>query len=153
MLASANLLIFQLFNFLIVRVFQKIEHIGIAVKDLESANRMFGALSEIGLLKIEKVESEGVMTSFFKVGETKIEFLQSLDPDSAISKFIEKNGEGLHHIAFEVDDIESEMERLKETGFEMINSQKKEGADNKYICFVHPRSTNRVLTELCQDKA
>ena len=114
---------------------------------------MFGALSEIGLLKIEKVESEGIMTSFFQVGGTKIEFLQSLDPDSAISNFIEKNGEGLHHIAFEVDDIESEMERLKEAGFEMINSQKKEGADNKFICFVHPRSTNRVLTELCQDKS
>ncbi len=114
---------------------------------------MFGALSEIGLLKIEKVESEGVMTSFFKVGDTKIEFLQSLDPDNAISKFIEKNGEGLHHIAFEVEDIDNEIIRLKELGFEMINTQKKEGADNKYICFVHPRSTNRVLTELCQDKA
>ncbi len=134
-------------------MFSKIDHIGIAVKDLESANKMFGALSEIGLLKIEKVESEGVMTSFFQVGDTKIEFLQSLDPNSAISKFIEKNGEGLHHIAFEVDDIDSEMNRLKEAGFDLINAAKKEGADNKYICFVHPRSTNRVLTELCQDKA
>jgi len=134
-------------------LFSKVDHIGIAVKDLESANKMFGTLSEIGLLKIEKVESEGVLTSFFKVGETKIEFLQSTDENSTIAKFIEKNGEGLHHIAFEVEDIDAEIKRLSESGFELIKAEKKEGADNKYICFVHPRSTNRVLTELCQDKA
>ena len=133
-------------------MFTKIDHIGIAVKDLESANKMFASLSEIGLLKIEKVESEGVLTSFFKVGGTKIEFLQATDSHSPIAKFIEKNGEGLHHIAFEVDNIDAEIKRLSEAGFEMIKAEKKEGADNKYICFVHPRSTNRVLTELCQDK-
>jgi methylmalonyl-CoA/ethylmalonyl-CoA epimerase len=133
-------------------MFNKIEHIGIAVKDLESANRMFAALSEIGLLKIEKVESEGVSVSFFKVGETKIEFLQSTDPEGPIAKFIEKNGEGIHHIAFEVGNIDTEIKRLTEAGFEMIKAEKKEGADNKFICFVHPRSTNRVLTELCQEK-
>ena len=134
-------------------MFTKIEHIGIAVKDLESANSMFGALSQLGLLKMEKVESEGVSVSFFKVGETKIEFLQPSDPSSPIAKFIEKYGEGLHHIAFEVDDIDSEIKRLTESGFEFIKAEKKEGADNKYICFLHPRSTNRVLTELCQDKS
>ena len=134
-------------------MFNKIEHIGIAVKDIDAANKMFAALSEIGLLKIEKVESEGVLTSFFKVGETKIEFLQSTAENGPIAKFIEKNGEGLHHIAFEVDNIDAEMKRLGEAGFELLRTEKKEGADNKYICFLHPRSTNRVLTELCQDKS
>jgi len=133
-------------------MFTKIEHIGIAVKDLQSANNMFGLLSEIGLLKTESVESEGVIVSFFKVGETKIEFLQPTTETSAIAKFIEKNGEGIHHIAFEVEDIDAEISRLQANGFEMIKAEKKEGADNKYICFVHPRSTNRILTELCMDK-
>jgi methylmalonyl-CoA/ethylmalonyl-CoA epimerase len=133
-------------------MFTKIEHIGIAVKDLQAANSMFAALSQIGLLKMESVESEGVIVSFFKVGETKIEFLQSVDENGPIAKFIEKNGEGIHHIAFEVEDIDSEMKRLTDSGFELLRTEKKEGADNKYICFLHPRSTNRVLTELCQDK-
>jgi methylmalonyl-CoA/ethylmalonyl-CoA epimerase len=113
---------------------------------------MFQQLAQIGLLKVETVESEGVTTSFFQVGETKIEFLEAKSPDSAIAKFIEKNGEGIHHIAFEVENIESEMERLKAEGFELIHQKPKEGADNKIICFLHPRSTNRVLIELCQEK-
>lgn len=130
----------------------KIEHIGIAVKDLEKANAMFEKLSEVGLLKIEKVESEGVSVSFFKIGETKIEFLQAENEDSPIAKFIEKNGEGIHHIAFGVENITDEMDRLKKAGFEFIHQMPKEGADNKLICFLHPRSTNRVLVELCQEK-
>jgi methylmalonyl-CoA/ethylmalonyl-CoA epimerase len=130
----------------------KIEHIGIAVKDLAKANEMFSKLSEAGLLKLETVESEGVKVSFFKVGDTKIEFLEPSNPESAIAKFIEKNGEGIHHIAFDVQDIEKEMDRLKDSGFEMIHQKAKEGADNKLICFLHPRSTNRVLIELCQEK-
>ena len=133
-------------------MFRKIEHIGIAVKDISAANSMFHQLSEIGLMKMETVESEGVTTSFFQVGDTKIEFLEAKTPESAIAKFIEKNGEGIHHIAFEVENIESEMERLKAEGFELIHQKPKEGADNKIICFLHPRSTNRVLIELCQEK-
>ena len=133
-------------------MFQKIEHIGIAVNDLDSANKMFAELSSAGLLKTEEVESEGVKTSFFQVGETKIEFLQSMRPDSAIAKFIEKNGEGMHHIAFDVKDIYAEIERLKNLGFLLINEKPKDGADNKLIAFLHPKSTNRILIELCQDK-
>jgi methylmalonyl-CoA/ethylmalonyl-CoA epimerase len=132
-------------------MFNKIEHIGIAVKDIKAANKMFGALSDLGLLKMETVESEGVKVSFFQVGETKIEFLESTDPNSAISKFIEKNGEGIHHIAFDVDNAGAEIERLKARGFEMINHEPKKGADNKLIAFLHPRSTHRVLIELCQE--
>ena len=133
-------------------MFRKIEHIGIAVKDLEKANSMFAALAEAGLLKMETVESEGVLVSFFKVGDTKIEFLQPTSEDSAIAKFIEKNGEGIHHMAFDVENIDGEMKRLQEQGFELIHQKAKEGADNKLICFLHPRSTNRVLIELCQEK-
>jgi methylmalonyl-CoA/ethylmalonyl-CoA epimerase len=132
-------------------MFTKIEHIGIAVKDLEATNRMFSALSEIGLLKMEKVESEDVSVSFFKIGDTKIEFLQSTDPQGPIAKFIEKNGEGIHHIAFEVSDIEAEMKRVREAGFELIRTEKKEGADNKYVAFLHPKTTNRVLVEMCEE--
>jgi methylmalonyl-CoA/ethylmalonyl-CoA epimerase len=132
---------------------QKIEHIGIAVKNLDSANAMFGKLAEAGLLKVEQVESEGVKVSFFQVGETKIEFLEATTPESAIAKFIEKNGEGIHHIAFATDNIEKDMNRLKNEGFDFIHTMPKEGADNKIICFLHPRSTNRVLVELCQEKS
>jgi methylmalonyl-CoA/ethylmalonyl-CoA epimerase len=132
-------------------MFRKIEHIGIAVKSIESANKMFAGLAEAGLLKMETVESEGVLVSFFQVGETKIEFLEATTPESAIARHIEKNGEGLHHIAFEVENIDSEMDRLKEAGFTILADKPKEGADNKRICFVHPRDTNRVLVELCQD--
>jgi methylmalonyl-CoA/ethylmalonyl-CoA epimerase len=132
-------------------MFRKIEHIGIAVKNVEAANTMFARLAEAGLLKMEKVESEGVIVSFFQIGETKIEFLEASTQESAITRHIDKNGEGLHHIAFEVENIEAEMERLKGEGFTLLSDKPKEGADSKRICFVHPRDTNRVLIELCQD--
>ena len=131
---------------------KKVEHIGIAVKDLTNANALFEKLFNQSHYKLEEVESEGVSTSFFKVGDTKIELLQAMQPDSPIAKFIEKRGEGIHHIAFEVDDIQSEMERLQAEGFELIHTEAKEGADNKKICFLHPKSTNGVLIELCQEK-
>lgn len=131
---------------------KKIEHIGIAVKSLEQSNDLFKKLFGKEHYKIEKVESEGVNTSFFMLGETKIELLQATNETSAISKFIEKKGEGIHHIAYEVDNIEQEMERLKLEGFELIHTQPKDGADNKKICFLHPKSTNGVLVELCQEK-
>jgi methylmalonyl-CoA/ethylmalonyl-CoA epimerase len=131
---------------------KKIEHIGIAVKDLENSNGLFKKLFGNEHYKIEKVESEGVSTSFFLLGETKIELVASTSNDSSIAKFIEKKGEGIHHIAYAVDDIVSEMERLKKEGFELINQQPKDGADNKLICFLHPKSTNGVLVELCQEK-
>jgi methylmalonyl-CoA/ethylmalonyl-CoA epimerase len=133
-------------------MFKKIEHIGIAVKNLESANSIFSSLSQIGLLKTETVESEGVRTSFFQIGDSKIEFLEATNPDSSIAKYIEKYGEGIHHIAFEVDNVSAELIRLKEQGFELINQVPKDGADNKLIAFLHPKSTNKVLTELCQEK-
>jgi methylmalonyl-CoA/ethylmalonyl-CoA epimerase len=132
-------------------MFRKIEHIGIAVKDLESANNMFGQLADLGLIKMETVESEGVKVSFFQVGESKIEFLQPTSPESPIAKFIEKNGEGIHHIAFDVENVAEELERLQGKGFELIHTKPKEGADNKLIAFVHPRSTHRTLVELCQE--
>lgn len=129
----------------------KIEHIGIAVKDIEASNELFEALFDEPHYKIESVESEGVLTSFFKVGQSKIELLQATNADSPIAKFIEKKGEGMHHIAFEVDDIEAEILRLKGKGFKMIHEVSKLGADNKKIAFLHPKSTNGVLVELCQD--
>src|SRR5207249_872914 len=116
-------------------MFQKIDHIGIAVRNLDSANKMFEELSGAGLLKVEEVVTEGVKTSFFYVGDTKIEFLEPTNQDSPISKFIEKNGEGLHHIAFEVENVGKEIQLLKSKGFEPINEIPKEGADNKMICF------------------
>lgn len=131
---------------------KKIEHIGIAVKNLENSNQLFAKLFGKDHYKVEKVESEGVSTSFFMLGETKIELLEATNPDSAIAKFIEKKGEGIHHIAYDVDDIYAEMERLKKEGFELIHQQPKAGADNKLICFLHPKSTNGVLVELCQEK-
>ena len=131
---------------------KKIEHIGIAVKNLNYANALFGKLFGKDHYKIEAVESEGVSTSFFMLGETKIELLEATHETSAIAKFIEKKGEGIHHIAYEVDNIHEEMERLKNEGFELIHQQPKEGADNKLICFLHPKSTNGVLVELCQEK-
>lgn len=130
----------------------KLEHIGIAVKDLEKSNRLFAALFNQSPYKTEAVESEGVRTSFFKTGESKIELLEATSPDSAIAKFIEKKGEGIHHLAFEVADIDSEIERLKTEGFELIHQTPKDGADNKRIAFLHPKSTNGVLVELCQEK-
>lgn len=131
---------------------KKVEHIGIAVKNLENSNNLFAKLFGKDHYKVEKVESEGVSTSFFMLGETKIELLEATQPDSAIAKFIEKKGEGIHHIAYEVEDIYAEMERLKKEGFELIHQQPKEGADNKLICFLHPKSTNSVLVELCQER-
>jgi len=131
---------------------KKVEHIGIAVKDIKNSNALFAKLFGKEHYKIEAVESEGVSTSFFMLGETKIELVQATNENSAITKFIEKKGEGIHHIAYEVDDIYIEIERLKKEGFEMINAQPKEGADNKLICFLHPKSTNGVLVELCQER-
>jgi methylmalonyl-CoA/ethylmalonyl-CoA epimerase len=131
---------------------KKVEHIGIAVKNLENSNALFTKLFGKEHYKVEKVESEGVSTSFFMLGETKIELLEATNPDSAIAKFIEKKGEGIHHIAYAVDNILEEMERLKKEGFELIHQQPKEGADNKLICFLHPKTTNGILVELCQEK-
>lgn len=133
-------------------MFKKIEHIGIAVKDMQNANALFSKLFGKDHYKIESVESENVSTSFFMLGETKIELVASTNETSAIAKFIEKKGEGIHHIAYEVEDIYKEMERLKAEGFELIQQEPKEGADNKLICFLHPKSTNGVLVELCQEK-
>ena len=130
---------------------KKIEHIGIAVKDLESSNQLFAKLFGKPHYKTETVESEGVSTSFFDVGPNKIELLQALNADSPIAKFIDKKGEGVHHIAFAVDDIESEIERLKSEGFVVLNDIPKKGADNKLVAFLHPKSTNGVLIELCQE--
>ncbi|HNT30749.1 MAG TPA: methylmalonyl-CoA epimerase [bacterium] len=132
---------------------KKIEHIGIAVKDLDTANQLYTLLLGAEPYKSEYVESEQVNTSFFIVGESKIELLTGTSGQSAISKFIEKKGEGIHHIAFEVEDIVAEMERLKSLGFQLINDTPKRGADNKLVCFIHPRSSNGVLLELCQSIA
>ena len=131
---------------------KKVEHIGIAVKDLDNANALFEKLFNQDHYKVEEVPSEGVSTSFFQLGETKIELLQASNPESSIAKFIAKRGEGIHHIAFEVEDIDSEIKRLLKEGFELINDSPKDGADNKKICFLHPKSTNGVLIELCQEK-
>lgn len=129
-----------------------VEHIGIAVKDIAVSNALFSKLLNVAPYKSEAVESEGVMTSFFKVNETKIELLEASNPESAIAKFIEKKGEGVHHIAFEVDDIRAEMKRLESEGFILLNAEPKLGADNKLVCFLHPKSSNGVLVELCQER-
>ena len=129
----------------------KVEHIGIAVKDLEKSNELFKKLFGDESYKVETVESEQVSTSFFKIGDTKIELLESTGSDSAIGKYIEKRGEGIHHIAYEVEDIHQEIERLKKEGFTVLNETPKKGADNKLVCFLHPKSTNGVLVELCQE--
>lgn len=129
----------------------KIEHIGIAVKDLEQSNRLFEKLLGTAHYKIEEVTSEGVKTSFFKSGPNKIELLEALDANSPIAKFIDKKGEGVHHIAFAVDDIVAEIKRLKSEGFTVLNDTPKRGADNKLVAFIHPKSANGVLVELCQE--
>ena len=131
---------------------KKIEHIGIAVKDLNASNELFKKLLGVPHYKTEAVASEGVTTSFFDVGTHKIELLEATDANSPIAKFIAKKGEGVHHIAFEVEDIEAELARLNEEGFELIHETAKEGADNKRIAFLHPKSTNGVLIELCQER-
>lgn len=130
----------------------RIEHIGIAVKDLQAAKRTFTQLLGTEAYKEEAVESEGVTTVFFKVGEVKIELLQATREDSAIAKFVNKRGEGIHHIAFDVDSVEEKSEGLKENDFIVLNDNTKSGADNKLINFIHPKSTHGVLVELCQDK-
>ncbi len=130
---------------------KKIEHLGIAVRDISSANSVYEQLLGVAPYKQEEVSSENVLTSFFRVGANKIELLQATHQDSAIAKFIEKRGEGLHHVAFDVADIRAEMARLKEAGFRLLNDEPKQGADNKLICFVHPKSTHGVLIELCQE--
>lgn len=129
----------------------KIEHIGIAVKDLDSAEVLYEKLLGIAPYKREEVASENVITSFFESGPNKIELLMSTNDQSAIHKYIEKKGEGIHHIAFAVDDIYAEMDRLRGEGFKLLNETPKRGADNKLICFVHPKSAHGVLIELCQD--
>lgn len=130
---------------------EKIEHIGIAVKNLEEANETYKALLGKKHYKTEGVESEGVITSFFEVGESKIELLAATSEDSPIAKFISKRGEGIHHIAFKVKDIRKEMLRLQEEGFMLLNEEPKKGADGKIVVFLHPKSANGVLVELCQD--
>jgi methylmalonyl-CoA/ethylmalonyl-CoA epimerase len=130
---------------------RKIEHIGIAVKDLEVSNLVFEKLFGAPAYQFEEVKSEGVMTSFFKNGPNKIELLAATNPESAIAKFLEKKGEGIHHIAFDVENIEEEIARLKKEGFVVLNEIPKKGADNKLVAFLHPKSTNGVLIELCQE--
>jgi methylmalonyl-CoA/ethylmalonyl-CoA epimerase len=132
---------------------QKVEHIGIAVKDLALSIPLFEKLLNTACYKTEQVASEQVNTAFFRKGETKIELLQGLEADSVIARFVEKKGEGVHHIAFEVTDIEAEMKRLAAEGFTLLQQAPKPGADNKLICFLHPRDTNGVLVELCQEMA
>lgn len=128
----------------------KIEHIGIAVEDLDKANKLYTSLLGEGPYKEEEVASEHVLTSFFKTGESKVELLAATSPESAIAKYLEKRGPGIHHVAFRVDDIEAEMERLRSAGFRLLNEQPKQGADNMLVCFVHPKSAGGVLVELCQ---
>lgn len=128
-----------------------IEHIGIAVNDLETAGKLYEKLLNTPVYKIETVDSECVKTAFLQSGPNKIELLEAVSGDSVIRKFIEKRGEGIHHIAFDVDDIRAEMERLKQEGFMLLSDEPKPGADNKLVCFVHPKSANGVLIELCQE--
>lgn len=129
----------------------KVEHIGIAVESLSSSVPLFEKLLNTVCYKTEQVASENVSTAFFQKGETKIELLESTDPEGVIAKYIAKKGEGMHHIAFEVADIRAEMERMKKEGFVLLNEEPKKGADNKWVCFLHPKSTNGVLIELCQE--
>lgn len=131
---------------------QNVEHIGIAVKSLADSIPLFQKLLNAPCYKTEEVASEGVRTAFFRVRETKVELLESIDPEGVIQKFIDKKGEGIHHIAFEVSDIFAEMRRMQAEGFLLLNETPKNGADNKLVCFLHPKSTNGVLIELCQEK-
>ena len=131
---------------------KNVEHIGIAVKSLADSIPLFEKLLHTPCYKTETVESEAVNTAFFQKGETKIELLESTKEDGVIQKFIDKKGEGIHHLAFEVTDIVAEMERMKSEGFVLLNEQPKTGADNKLVCFLHPKTTNSVLIELCQEK-
>ena len=130
---------------------RKIEHIGIAVKGIAASNKVFATIFGKENYKAEKVESEGVATSFFQIGESKIELVAATNMDSPIAKYLEQNRESMHHIAFDVEDIEKEMARLKDEGIRSLNDFPKKGADNKLICFLHPKDTNGVLIELCQE--
>ena len=130
---------------------QNVEHIGIAVKDLSASIKLFEALLSVPCYKIEEIESEKVKTAFFRNGETKVELLEDLETDGVIAKYIERKGEGIHHIAIEVTNIKEEMQRLQQEGFTLITDQPKKGADNKWVCFLHPKSTNGVLIELCEE--
>jgi len=132
---------------------KKIEHLGIAVNDLSVSIPLYEKLFQTPCYKTEAVESEGVKTAFFQIGESKIELLEASNPESTIAKFLEKKGAGFHHVAFEVDDIDEEIERLTEDGFQLIHSTPKDGADNKRIAFLHPKSSNGLLVELCMEKA
>lgn len=129
---------------------QKVEHIGIAVKDLSVSIPLFETLLNTNCYKTEEVSSENVRTAFFLTGDTKIELLESTTADGVIAKYVEKKGEGMHHIAFEVADIHAEMKRLADNGFQLLQQEPKRGADNKLVCFLHPKTTNGVLIELCQ---
>lgn len=131
---------------------KKIEHVGIAVANIEESEKLFGALFDVEPYKREVVEAQKVLTSFLRVGNNKIELLQATSKDSVIQKFLDRKGPGFHHIAFAVTDIEYEMNRLKEQGFRLLNESPVEGADNKIVCFLHPKSTNGILIELVQDK-
>jgi methylmalonyl-CoA/ethylmalonyl-CoA epimerase len=128
-----------------------IDHIGIAVKSLEISIPLYEKMLGTACHKTELVESEGVLTAFFQLGETKVELLQSTDEQGVIARYIEKKGEGMHHIAYAVADIKTEMERMKKEGFQLIDAEPKKGADNKWVCFLHPKGTTGVLTELCQE--
>ncbi len=130
---------------------KKIEHLGIAVSNLEASNKVFEKLLGVGPYKEEEVASEGVKTSFFKAGPNKIELLEAMDASSPIAKFLERRGEGLHHVAFAVEDIEAEIKRLVKEGFRVLNTTPKKGADNKLVVFLHPKDTNGLLVELCQE--
>ncbi len=130
---------------------KKIEHLGIAVKNLEQSISLFEKLLGTPCYKTETVESEGVTTAFFMTGENKIELLEATHAGSPIAKFIDKKGEGIHHVAFDIDDIRAEMKRLKDAGFQLLNEEPKKGADNKLVCFIHPKSAGGVLVELCQE--
>ena len=136
---------FEIWDFM-----KKIDHIGIAVKDIEASNALFEKLLGVSPYKLEEVESESVLTSFFKTDTNKIELLAATNPESPIAKFLEKKGEGIHHIAFEVQNIQKEIQRLKAEGFVVLNEIPKKGADNKLVVFLHPKSINGVLIELCQ---
>jgi methylmalonyl-CoA/ethylmalonyl-CoA epimerase len=150
-MSFASKLAAMVVTFAQIIVMRIVDHIGIAVKDLSVSIPLFEKLLNTSCYKTELVEGEQVQTAFFKKGDTKIELLESSTADGVISKFIEKKGEGIHHIAFDVEDIESEIRRLKEEGFVVLNEIPKRGADNKLVCFLHPKGTNGVLVELCQD--
>ena len=130
-----------------------VEHIGIAVKSLANSQPLFEKLLNTQCYKTEKVEGEGVNTAFYRVGESKVELLESINEDGVIGRFIQNKGEGIHHIAFAVENIREEIARLKSAGFRILNEEPKEGADNKWVCFLHPKDTNSILVELCQERS